>query len=317
MLDRAAESAGAHGAAEDALELATLTEQETYAIVAAYALGQVEAQAGDLDAAQAAGEEILRELAANADEQLETMARSLLGKVALCRGNLEEADRQLSRADEIVQAEHCREPAADRFHPDQAEAVIALGELERGEQLVTRMDDRAAALPRPWILLVSARCRGLLNAARGDLDAALDDYRRALGAERAGDMPIEYGRTVLALGRLHRRRRERQAARDRFEEALGIFEQAGARGWAQTTRDELRRARPGRGSRTDLTSTEQEIAELAASGLRNEEIAARIFLSPKTVEKNLSRVYLKLGIRSRAQLGRILPGRSGAGDSER
>jgi DNA-binding CsgD family transcriptional regulator len=295
--------------AEEALELATETEQETYVIVAAYALGQVEVQAGYLGAAQVAGEEILQKLAVQPDETLETMARALLGKVAVCRGDLEEADRQLSRADEIVQAEHCREPAADRFHPDHAEAVIALGDLERGELLVTRMEDRAAALPRPWILLVSARCRGLLNAAKGDVDAARDDYRRALGVERAAGMPVEYGRTVLALGRLHRRRRERQAARDRFEEALRIFGEAGAQGWEQTTHDEIRRVQPGRGSRTDLTPTEQEIAELAASGLRNEEIAARIFLSPKTVEKNLSRVYLKLGIRSRAQLGRLLPGR--------
>ena len=81
-----------------------------------------------------------------------------------------------------IGAMHNREPATNRFHADHAEAVIGLGDLAWAEVLVQRMEVRASALPRPWINAVSARCRGLLHAAAGDLDAALEDYQLTLAA---------------------------------------------------------------------------------------------------------------------------------------
>jgi DNA-binding CsgD family transcriptional regulator len=292
--------------AASALDLAEQTEQETYILMAQWAKAQVCVRSGELAQARAAAGEILRSLETLPDLTLENMARSVLGLAALSAGDLAEADRQLTRADEIGQAIHAREPASDRFHADHAEAVIGLGDLDRAQALVERMEARALALPRPWILAVSARSRGLLNAARGDLDAALADYQRALAAHQELDMPLELGRTLLALGRLHRRRNERQRAQQVFSQAVAAFEPAGAPGWAEVAREELRRAMGRRGSPEQLTPTEREITELAVSGLRNHEIAARLFLSPKTVEANLSRVYRKLGIRSRAELARRL-----------
>ena len=168
------------------------------------------------------------------------------------------------------------------------------------------MEARAQAIPRPWILAVSARCRGLLNAAKGDLDAALADYLRACAAHESLDMPAEQARTLLALGRLRRRRNERQLAQQCLAQAAAVAESAGAAGWAAVARGELRRAAGRRGGPGQLTPTEREIAGLAAAGLRNHEIAARLFLSAKTVEANLSRVYRKLGIRSRAELAQRL-----------
>jgi DNA-binding CsgD family transcriptional regulator len=210
---------------------------------------------------------------------------------------------------------HNREPASNRFHADHAEAVIGLGDLDRAEGLVRRMEARAQALPRPWILAASARSRGLLNAAAGELDAALADYERALQAHQRLDMPGELGRTLLAKGRLHRRRNERNLARECLERAVTVFTAAGTLRWAAVAGDELRRAQGRRGSREQLTPTERHIAELAVSGLRNHEIAARLFLSRKTVEANLSRVYAKLGIRSRAELAHHLT--SGQGTQAR
>src|SRR5208282_1314137 len=110
------------------------------------------------------------------------------------------------------------------------------------------------------------------------------------------------GRTLLSLGRLHRRRNERQRAQECLDRAVSVLEAAGAPGWAAVARDELARARGRRGGSEQLTATEQTVCELAASGLRNNEIAARLFLSGKTVEANLSRAYRKLGVRSRTQL---------------
>jgi len=230
------------------------------------------------------------------------MARMVLGAAALTAGDLAEADRQLSRSDEIEELTHHREPATNRFQADHAEAVIGLGDLDRAERLVQRLEARATALPRPWILAVSARCRGLLNAARGDLDAALADYQRALAAHESLDMPSELGRTLLALGRLRRRRNDRQLAQECLERAAAVFNSCGARAWEAITAVELSRARGRRGRGAQLSATERQICELAAAGLRNSEIAARLFLSAKTVEANLSHAYRKLGIRSRAQL---------------
>ncbi|HEY2305304.1 MAG TPA: LuxR C-terminal-related transcriptional regulator, partial [Streptosporangiaceae bacterium] len=295
----------------EALDLAEQTEQETYLHMALCAQGYLCAYAGELTQARAACEQILDRLGTHPDDILEGMARAVLALVALSAGDLAEADRQLTRAQQIEELAHNREPASNRFHPDHAEAVIGLGDLGRAETLVQRMEERASALPRPWILAVSARSRGLLHAARGDLGQALADYQRALAAHQALDMPFELGRTLLALGRLLRRRNERHRAQECLARAAEAFDAAGTPLWAAVAREELGRAQGRRGSREQLTPTERRIAELAASGLRNHEIATRLFLSHKTVEANLSRVYGKLGIRSRTEIAHGLV--SGAG----
>jgi DNA-binding CsgD family transcriptional regulator len=292
----------ARALAAEALDLAGQTEQETYREIALSAHGQVCAQAGEVAQARAAATELLGLQQRHPDLLLEGMARIVLGQAALTTGDLAEADRELSRAAEIERLVHNREPANQRFHADHAEAVIGLGDTARAELLVASLEARAADLPRPWILAVSARCRGLLNAAAGDLDAALADYQRALAAHQDLDMPAELGRTLLAAGRLHRRRNERQQAQECLARAVEAFAAGGALGWAVVAADELSRARGRRGDPGELTPTERAICELAASGLRNHEIAARLYLSAKTVEANLSRGYRKLGVRSRTEL---------------
>jgi len=119
-------------------------------------------------------------------------------------------------------------------------------------------------------------------------------------------MPFELARTLLVNGLLERRARRKRCARDCFEQALSIFNQLGAKLWAERARAELDRSYRRRSSPGELTPTEQRIAELAAAGLTNRAIAERVFLSPKTVEANLARVYRKLGIRSRAPLGQAM-----------
>jgi DNA-binding CsgD family transcriptional regulator len=296
----------ARALAEEALEAAGQTEQGLLITMALCVRGHVCVYAGELPEARAAIGEMMRRLGDQPDIILEGMARMVLGAAALAEGDLAEADRQLSRSDEIEELTHHREPATNRFQADHAEAVIGLGDLPRAERLVQRLEARAQALPRPWTKAVSARCRGLLNAARGKLDASLADYQRALAAHESLDMPSELGRTLLALGRLHRRRNERQRAQECLARAAAVFEACGASGWAAVTAAELGRAQGRRGSHAQLTATERQICELAAAGLRNSEIAARLFLSGKTVEANLSRAYRKLGVRSRTELaGRL------------
>ena len=119
-------------------------------------------------------------------------------------------------------------------------------------------------------------------------------------------MPFERGRTLLAKGRLHRRRREKRLADETLSEALAVFEGLGAPDWAAIVRSEL--ARIGRRPRAPemLTETELRVAALAATGLSNRQVAERAFLAPKTVGNVIGRVYEKLGIHSRAELGALI-----------
>ena len=158
---------------------------------------------------------------------------------------------------------------------------------------------------------MSARCRGLLSAARGELDAAAEALERSLSDHERCPMPFERARTLLVHGQVLRRLKRKRDARAALEEAQAIFRRLGADPWADRVDEELKRVAVRRAPET-LSATELRIAQLAASGMTNAEIAAQAFVSRKTVEANLARVYRKLDISSRAQLGRALDGRTGA-----
>ena len=151
-----------------------------------------------------------------------------------------------------------------------------------------------------------ARGRGLVQAARGDSDGALDSLDRALVAHERLPMPFERARTLLALGQVHRRRKEKRLADERLREALEIFEALGAPLWADRATAELARVGLRPRASQDLTETERRVAELAATGLTSRQIAEQAFLAPKTVGNVLGRVYEKLGIHSRAELGALM-----------
>jgi DNA-binding CsgD family transcriptional regulator len=119
--------------------------------------------------------------------------------------------------------------------------------------------------------------------------------------------PFERGRTLLVLGLIRRRARDKRGARDALEEALATFDGLGAGPWAQRARSELARISGRRPSTGGLTATEARVAALAARGFANKEIAAALSISLHTVEAHLSRTYRKLGIRSRASLAARLP----------
>ena len=290
--------------ASRAIELTERIASPAYLGSALFARGYVDAHMGRIDEALEAGRRIVDVLAAEHEPQL-AFGHWLLGFVALTVQDLVEADRQFGLAAEVIDGMGQREPVRCRFHPDQAEAAIGVGDLDRADGLLARLDERGRAFPRPWILATTARCRGLLLSARGDQDAALAAMHLALRHHDNIEMPFERARTLLAMGQVLRRRREKRGARSAFEEALAEFERLGARVWAERTTAELARI-PVRQSSLALSPTEEEIAHLAAHGLTNKQIADRAFVSPKTVEANIARIYGKLGIRTRAELGRAM-----------
>jgi DNA-binding CsgD family transcriptional regulator len=126
---------------------------------------------------------------------------------------------------------------------------------------------------------------------------------RALQMHERLRMPLELGMTLMALGVIRRRAKQKKPARDVFESAVEIFQGLGARLWVERAREELGRIGGRRGAGDELTGSERRVAKLAAAGRTNREIADTLFMSVRTVEGHLSHIYRKLGIRGRTELG--------------
>jgi DNA-binding CsgD family transcriptional regulator len=194
-------------------------------------------------------------------------------------------------------------PTVFRYLGDLVEAAVLAGDLELAETtLETRLERLAERIPLPWIVEVAGRGRGLVAAARGRFDEALDGFGRSLAALDASDMPFERGRTLMARGQVQLRAGRRRAARADLEAAEQLFATLGARVWAARAQAELARIGGRRASRWDLTGSERSVADLAASGRSNREIADQLVLSVRTVESHLASAYRKLEVRSRVQL---------------
>jgi DNA-binding CsgD family transcriptional regulator len=180
--------------------------------------------------------------------------------------------------------------------------------MEEAEALLGTLERQGAKLDRASALASAARCRGLVCAGRGDLEGALVSLQKALVEHERVSMPFEHARTLLALGATRRRARMKRPAREALERALATFEELGARPWADKTRAELARIGGRRPATGELTPTERRIALLAAEGRSNKEIASALFVTPKTVGTQLSRIYRKVGVHSRTALARHISG---------
>jgi DNA-binding CsgD family transcriptional regulator len=199
------------------------------------------------------------------------------------------------------------EPATPAFLPDAVEALVALERVDEAQALVAWLTERAEALGRGQVVAWAARCRGLLAAHKGELGRAEDALAEALAAHERDPIPYDRARTLLVAGQIHRRRRRWRAARESLEEARDTFDRLGASLWMGRCESELGRLGQRRSRDRDaLTPSEKRVAELAGRGLTNREVAAELFISPKTVEANLTRAYRKLEISSRAELGQWL-----------
>ena len=265
----------------------------------------MDAYAGRVDTARAAADEALELFERAGCPGFGVRPLAALGFLELSIGDHAAAAARVVPFASRAAAHGMPEPTAGAalLTGDAAEALIALSRLDEAEAIVGWLEERGAALDRAWAIAVGARCRALLLAARGDLDAAEVALERALVAHERLPMPVERGRTLLALGRLQRRRRRRLAARAALQEAAAIFERAGAPRWAEQAAGELACLGLDRGAPDRLTASEQRVASLAASGLTNQAVAGILFVSPKTVEAQLANAYRKLGIHTRAELG--------------
>jgi DNA-binding CsgD family transcriptional regulator len=233
------------------------------------------------------------------------MTNALLGTLEISLGNASAARPHMQPL-LVWLAETNLGVATHPMVPYAIEALIATGEFDQARALTARFELEARRLNGPWMSMIGARSRGLLALAEGDIIGASDALAAATSYEPSDGWPFERARTLLVLGRLRRRERQKGDARRCFEAALTLFESLPAPLWAQLARAELARLGLRRSNTREMTESERRVAELAGTGLTNREVAAKLFMSPKTVEAHLARAYRKLGIRSRAELGALV-----------
>jgi DNA-binding CsgD family transcriptional regulator len=270
----------------------------------------VRAELGQGDAATHAAEQALAQAP---DNYPRFVALEALGHLALALERPAEAVAHLDSCLEFVRREGIAEPGVTRFVADLIEALSALARTDQAVETLAWHESNALRLERASARANCLRCRGLLAAEAGDLGAALASYEEALSWHDRADIPLDRGRTLLALGVGQRRARHRREARRTLEAALAVFEHVGAALWAERARAELLRI-SGRAPATGaLTPAEERVALLVAQGKTNREVAAALFLSARTVEGHLSRVFGKLGVRHRGEVAGALAARQSQG----
>ncbi|WP_406195387.1 AAA family ATPase [Streptomyces sp. NBC_01017] len=275
-----------------------------------------EAAGGDVDRAL----ELAREAVAHAEEDGDQMyvsrALAALGHAQLVAGDVAAAVRSLRRVREVEQGLGITDPARGRWHGDLAEALVRSGEIAEAQDVIDGTRELALRLDRESVLAVLDRAEALIRAARGEHDAAVVQLTSA--QDRLGKLgySLEEARAAFALAQL----RSDTAGPTSYDEAARLFRRCRALPWLRQV-EVAAAARPaeaapapasapdGLDGLDGLASMERQVAALVMEGATNREIAARLFISVKTVEATLTRVYRKLGIRSRVDIVRLAAGR--------
>ncbi|MFI5960174.1 helix-turn-helix transcriptional regulator [Cryptosporangium sp. NPDC051539] len=302
--------AAAHADASEAHRWATELGMPTVRGLVATELAMLDGACGRLGAfAQHVreAEEVLNTVSMGG---LEIWLLAARGLEALSRGESVAAAGHLDAA--FVRADRggLANPSAMPFAADRVEAHFRAGDRERALDALQWLTDGAARTGLSWQRAVTARCRGLLSTER---DEALEFFDVALAAHEEATMPFERARTLLCLGETLRRFRRPAAAREPLTDAADLFRRLGAAPWTERAETELSAAglRPVHKAEpapalAQLSPQEWRVAQSVGSGLSNAEAASALFLSTKTVEAHLTRVYRKLGVRSRSEVARLL-----------
>ena len=296
----------AYADAEEAVRLSRDTRQVGLLGYSAAVLVHVEAALGHTAEAQQLGAEALEVTA-----MLGAAAPRiyLLAAIAFddhSQGRNEQAIERFSESLRLA-VEHQMDPGYALFAGDHVEALVRAGRTQEAEEVLARIEARAEVSAGTFDAAAAARARGLLAPS----DGFDEHFERALELH-GRELPFEVARTQLAWGERLRRDRRRAQSREPLTAALQTFERLGAEPWAERARAELRstggphREAVESAVAEQLTAHELQIGLLVAQGMTNREVAASLFLSPKTIEYHLGQIYRKLDIRSRTQLARLL-----------
>jgi DNA-binding NarL/FixJ family response regulator len=277
-----------------AYELTQQTQHPHALVWVGRAKALIEADLGLVDDARASAEESLAFSRATSSEMGVIAASSVFGRLELQLGNLDAADRHLRELPAQLLAGGLNDPTLTVW-ADAIEVLAARGDLGRARAYLEPYEIHARRLGSPWALAAAARCRGLVLAGDDERTRAFETFEGSLA--KAAAFPLEHARTLLCLGTARRRAQQKKAAREALEQALAIFDELGARLWAEKARAELARISGRAAASEELTETERRVAELAAEGRTNKQIAAELYMGLSTVESHLSHVYRKLGAR--------------------
>jgi DNA-binding CsgD family transcriptional regulator len=286
----------------EAVESAEESAQLGPLSIALVIAGRAHAARGEEDAARAAFDRAFEVAAPPGYGSPVGWGKAALGFLELTLDRTSEAISELEQAEQLLELAGLEDPVVVPWAPDLVEAYARAVRHDDARRVAATLGDRAERTGTPLAGAFAARCEGIVT---GEEDA----FERALELHGLARSPFERARTLLAYGsRLHRARR-RADARDRLREALEAFERLGADPWADRARAELRAAgaikREPVGDPDELTAQEVRVATAVARGATNREVAAELFLSPKTIEFHLGRVYRKLGIHSRTELAAL------------
>jgi DNA-binding CsgD family transcriptional regulator len=270
-----------------------------------YVRSLVDAWLGRAEAARTAASRLVEESGTLGMGKAVTRGLAVLGFLALSEGDAEEAARQLGEAARRREEMGIRHPGAEAELPDAVEALALAGDPAGSTALLERLEDHAEAVGCPWPLAAAGRARGALLLAQSEPDEAAAPLEEAAASfDRLGFRP-DAARARLLLGRALHRGGHRSRAAEALEAARGSFAELGAPLWEARASEELERVAPGR-STGELTAAERRVVELVAAGRTNRETAQALFMSVATVEAHLTRIYRKLGIRSRSELTRLV-----------
>ncbi|MEV8031697.1 AAA family ATPase [Streptomyces sp. NPDC086182] len=291
-----------------------LAETGVQAAPTLYAAALAATAGGTADEARHLAEQAVRASEADGDRLFLLRALAVLGQAELLGGDprgAAAAVEALQRVKELGESMSAADPPLLHWYGDLAEALVVLGDSDAAGAVIREARTRVSDDAPGSVLAALERAEGLREAAIGRAKEGAVRLRAAVDHLRRLPLPVELVRTLIALGAAERRARRRNAARTALGEALETATLIGAAPLAARARDELSRLEAGDRSeagsgRPELTPTEARIAGLVGGGATNREVAAELFISVKTVEGALSRVYRKFGVRSRTALAHAM-----------
>jgi DNA-binding CsgD family transcriptional regulator len=290
--------------AEVLLEEALVDAREYWRLTALVRRGILRGRRGDPRGRDDA-DELLASEAATGDLLIAAAPEFIHGLLDLAGGSVTAAAERMLPLAALGDSAGSRGAEYAPVIPETIAVLAESGRIDRASELVDGLARRSGLLS-PWGDAAVALGRGLLAHAQRQADEALERLGESVAGFAAIDARWELGQALHAQGSVLRRAGRRRDAAASLERAAGIFRELRAAPALARTEDELRRARPRPRSDDRLTDSEVRVAELVATGLTNREVAAQVFTTVTTVEAHLTRIYSKLGIRSRTELARIV-----------
>ncbi|MEU3048130.1 LuxR family transcriptional regulator [Streptomyces sp. NPDC006984] len=276
-----------------------------------YALALAEAAGGSFARAASYARRSVRASEEEGDHVFLSRSLYALGRVQLLVGDVSAALGTLRRVQTGERAQGAVDPSMLRWHEELAETLVANDAPDEADALLAEARPVAERLGRRTVLLGLDRADAMRLAACGKPDEAAGLLEQVAAAYAEAGLVLEHGRALIALARVERRRRRRSAAAATLTTAATVFDRAGAVPWLALATEqppavsEPAGTGPG-GALAALTEAELRLAQLVGQGASNQEAAAKLFLSVKTVEARLTRIYQKLDVRSRSQLATAL-----------